>query len=213
MIKIEGMDENYEFDYIAQNIFFPIYAVIADDIIDKTGITSGKMLDIGCGGGHLGLTMLQKTNLTATLIDINKYAVEKSTERAKDWNLDSRTEVFEEDVTNMRFADNTFDLIVSRGSMGFWKDTETAFKEIYRVLKPGGKTYIGGGLGNKELVEEIYEKMGKIDPSWPDSLKTRRGMKKRSTEEYMDIFKKLNFHKASVIKNENKGRWFVIEKI
>lgn len=212
MVKVKGMDKNYEFDYIAENIFFPIYAVIADDIIKNTGITEGRMLDIGCGGGHLGLTMLQKTDLTGVLIDINKFAIEKSIARAKEWGLDSRAEILEEDVTNMSFEDNSFDLIVSRGSIGFWKDIEAAFKEIYRVLKPGGKTYIGGGLGNKELVKEIYARMADVDPDWPKSLKERRGMKKRPTEEYRALFEKLGFGHVRVLTSENKGRWFVIEK-
>jgi 2-polyprenyl-3-methyl-5-hydroxy-6-metoxy-1,4-benzoquinol methylase len=44
-----------EFDKIAQEIFFPIYPVIADDILKLTGIRSGRLLDVGSGGGHLGL--------------------------------------------------------------------------------------------------------------------------------------------------------------
>lgn len=169
-------------------------------------------MDIGCGGGHLGLTLLKKTDMQGYFIDINEYAVEKTKIRAEEWKLKERTKVYRENVEDMSFDSNKFDLLISRGSIGFWKDIEKAFREIYRVLKPGGKTYIGGGFGNKKYVKEIHEKMKKIDPEWPNSLQKERGMKKRSTEEYLELFYKLKFKKIQVIKNEEKGRWFIIEK-
>ena len=40
---------DYDYDEIADNIFFPIYDRIAEQIIDATDVRNGKMLDIGCG--------------------------------------------------------------------------------------------------------------------------------------------------------------------
>ncbi len=211
-MEILKMDPNYEFDYIAENIFSPIYPVIADDIIDKTEIYEGDFLDIGCGGGHLGFSLMKKTDFKGTFIDINEFAVEKAKKRAKSLGLDSKAEILIEDVCDMSFDDNTFDLIISRGSMGFWDDHEKAFSEIYRILKPRGKTYIGGGLGSRELYKDIYEKMQAVDPGWPNARKNSKRKKKKPTEYYMEIFRKLDFHKYSEVKNEEKGRWFIIEK-
>lgn len=212
MLKIADIDKNYEFDYIAENIFYPIYPVISDDIIKETSVVKGKFLDIGCGGGHLGLNLLKKTNMNGVFIDINKYAIEKTKNRAKEWYLESRVEALEENICNLSFPDDSFDLIISRGSMGFWKDTEAAFKEIYRVLKPGGLTYIGAGLGNNKLVKEVYKKMSELDSDWPNSIHKKRGKKKITTDEYLNLFKRLRFYKYRVITNEEKGRWFIIEK-
>ncbi|MDO5708199.1 MAG: class I SAM-dependent methyltransferase [Andreesenia angusta] len=206
------MDPNYEFDYIAENIFYPIYPIISDDIIREIGITKGNLLDIGCGGGHLAFSLMKKTDLNAVLIDINEYAVEKAIDRAKMLCLDSRTEVKIADVSNMDLPDNYFDLIISRGSLGFWDNPEKAFTEIYRVLKPGGKTYIGGGLGNNELFEKIKIQMQEINPGWPDTIGSNNRHKKRPTNFYIDLFKRLNFYKFKFIKSKEKGRWFIIEK-
>jgi hypothetical protein len=38
-------------------------------------------------------------------------------------------------------------LVVSRGSLWFWDDQVKGPQEIYRVLKPGGVAFVGGGLG------------------------------------------------------------------
>ena len=39
------------------------------------------------------------------------------------------------------------DLVVSRGSIFFWKDKVQGLREVYRILRPGGAAMIGGGLG------------------------------------------------------------------
>ena len=43
-----------------------------------------------------------------------------------------------EDIENLTFSDNSFDLFVSQDVMEHILDPEKAFKEIARVLKPGG---------------------------------------------------------------------------
>jgi len=48
---------------------------------------------------------------------------------------------------------NYADIIVSRGSYQFWKNKTQAFKEIMRVLKPGGVAYIGRGFARDMPVE------------------------------------------------------------
>ena len=53
------------------------------------------------------------------------------------------------DVHAIPAGEETFDLVVSRGSYHFWNDLPAAFREIFRVLKPGGIAYIGGGYGSR----------------------------------------------------------------
>jgi hypothetical protein len=51
------------------------------------------------------------------------------------------------------------DLIVSRGSIFFWKDLPMAFKEIHCVLAPDGWAYVGGGFGSQKIKESIIREM------------------------------------------------------
>ena len=39
---------------------------------------------------------------------------------------------------------------------------------MHRVLKPGGRTYIGGGFGNKELFESVSAEMIRKNPEWKE---------------------------------------------
>ena len=69
------------------------------------------------------------------------------------------------DVHALPFRDNSFDLVISRGSIFFWRDQSTALREIVRVLKPGGYAFIGGGYG-RLLPKEEWEKIHPgLDPA------------------------------------------------
>ena len=46
---MQRIPEGYEFDWIAQNIFFPIYPVIVDDILARIPRRDGVLIDVGCG--------------------------------------------------------------------------------------------------------------------------------------------------------------------
>ena len=59
------------------------------------------------------------------------------------------------DAHQLPFNNDSIDLIVSRGSMFFWKDKEQCFREINRILKSTGHAYIGGGFGSAKIKNKI----------------------------------------------------------
>ncbi len=207
----------FEFDDIAQNIFFPIYSAIARDIAKTTGKKYGRVLDLGCGGGHLGLSVLKETGMTAVLLDKNPDAVGIAHRRAADWSLSDRATAVVGDAMAIPLPDGSVDLAVSRGSVGFWEDEELAFSEILRVLAPGGMTWIGGGLGNGDLKKEITAKMKMRNPAWPECLKEiTNGW---GASEYGKLLDGLcdraddrNAFAYEIIDEEDRGMWIVIAK-
>ncbi len=200
---------HYEFDEIAETIFFPVYSLIAEDIINCTGMTEGQLLDIGCGGGHLGLTVMKKTNLQGTFVDQNPSAVEATQQRAKEWNLSSRVTASVQDVHHLDLPNEFADLIISRNSMGFWTDQKRAFQEIWRVLAPGGKTYIGSGMGNSSLKKQIEVQMKARDPQWPENR--NQVSHSLSTDTYHALFQSMNIPHR-ILQTEEKGRWIILTK-
>ena len=81
--------------------------------------------------------------------------------------------------------------------------------EIYRILAPGGMTYIGGGMGNAELAEAIRPKMQAIWPDWP-----RRIMERSNQISNEMLSEMLDRHGISheIIDNEDQGRWIIMRK-
>lgn len=81
------------FEIIARTIFAPVYPVIASQIIEATGITSGFCLDIGCGGGHLGMAVAKFGNFER----IGPEAVEGFRENLNNAEIDKFTITQSED--------------------------------------------------------------------------------------------------------------------
>lgn len=203
------MDQYKGYDEIAEHIFYPIYADIAKSILERTGITGGKMLDIGCGGGHMGFAVMKMSSFYGSFVDIRPEAIEITTSRAKSLGLEDHCHFKSMDVHHLEFTDNTFDLIISRGSMPFWDNQLDAFREIYRVLAPGGKAYIGGGLGNAKLQESIRKKME--EKGNREFHKSRKNSKALPTARYIELFDTLS-SSYEVIENTGEGRWFIFGK-
>ena len=90
--------------------------------------TNSKILDFGCGNGVF-LKELSKTYKDSEGIDISPDML----------NLcDKELKTTIADGCNLPFDKNTFDCVISRGSLHHMSSLEKAFLEIKRVLKPGG---------------------------------------------------------------------------
>ncbi|KKG14509.1 methyltransferase [Methanosarcina sp. 2.H.T.1A.6] len=161
------------FPYIAEHIFAPIYPVIAANIIKESGIKQGTCLDLGCGIASLGIAVAEITDMQVYGVDFSTEMCRFSKDKAHRHCLSGKVVPVQADVHLLPFRDNCADLIVSRGSVFFWKDLSVAFTEISRILSPGGQAWIGGGFGTKELKAQISEKMVEIDPDWHIASKKR----------------------------------------
>ncbi|CVK31236.1 Methyltransferase type 11 (fragment) [Methanoculleus bourgensis] len=56
-------------DRIAKTAFAPVYPVIAEQILDRCGISRGRCLDVGSGPGSLGIALARASDLAVTLLD------------------------------------------------------------------------------------------------------------------------------------------------
>jgi len=198
-----------EFDEIASNVFAPIYAVIASQIKEKTNINEGVCLDIGCGGGHLGVEITKITNMFTYLFDISPYALKVADNRIESNDFDGRMKTVLGNVENIPFEDGTVDLVISRGSVWFWEDQVKAFKEIYRVLSKGGCAYIGGGFGNAKLKREVFEKMEAREANWEGRRKNF--IKDNTAEKFNRIATEANIPSYKII-DDQSGLWAFIKK-
>ncbi|GIM29274.1 hypothetical protein CPJCM30710_19400 [Clostridium polyendosporum] len=168
-----------EVDGIAYKVFSPVYPVIAEQIKDKTGINKGLCLDIGAVGGYLGMELSKITDLSVCLSD---KMLKNTYENIRSNGLGHKVKTLLGNVNEIPIKDESINLVISRALESFWADIEKIFKEIYRVLTPGGTAYIGGRLGISELKDQVPSKM-----------------KKRNKEGKGGIIKKLNDNPIAII--------------
>lgn len=115
-----------------------------------------RILDIGCGGGE---TLRRMAELvpegTLTGADYSEVSVRMSREHNREAVASGRMQIVEASVSDMPFADNSFDKIITVESFYFWGDPENDLREVYRVLAPGGTFLIVADIhGGAELDED-----------------------------------------------------------
>ncbi|HUH42917.1 MAG TPA: class I SAM-dependent methyltransferase [Sulfurimonas sp.] len=196
------------FDRIVREVFAPIYPVIAQQIKQKTALSSGKCLDAGCGTGALGRAMAEITDLHVTFFDQSDEMLTLAKGYAQEQEIAHRSSFMQGDIHNIELDDDSLDIVISRGSSPFWDDWSKAYSEILRVLKVGGHAYIGGGFGTKDLREQITTHMSKEKPDWRDSFKDRV---KAEREALPQILNTLSPTKHTIIDDES-GWWVFITK-
>lgn len=97
------------------------------------------VLDIGCGGGANIARLLDRAPLgQVTGVDYSPTSVQASCAFNEQAIAEGRCRVLEGDASNLPFADASFDAATAFETTYYW-DLPTAFPEVMRVLKPGGR--------------------------------------------------------------------------
>lgn len=92
-----------------------------------------SVLEIASGSGTHSKTILEsKAFLTATDISLQSLKILKM--RFSDF---ENLEIQVSDMENLKFSDNSFDIVLSAGSLSYGNNI-MVMNNIYRVLKPGG---------------------------------------------------------------------------
>jgi len=94
-------------------------------------------LDCGCGGGANVKRLLDACD-KAYGIDYSEVSVQKSKEVNADAIRQGRCKIYQCDVRKLPFDNEAFNVVTAFETIYFWQDIETAFTEIYRVLRNGG---------------------------------------------------------------------------
>jgi SAM-dependent methyltransferase len=101
------------------------------------------ILDVGCGGGKNISRLAKKANGGKVYgLDYSPDMVEFSKGENRKLIEQGKVEVVEGSVENMKFPDNSFDLVTAVETYYFWRNIPKAILEIKRVLKPTGKLLI-----------------------------------------------------------------------
>lgn len=201
-------------DLVARLAFAPIYPYLARQITDKFGIAEGICVDLGSGPASLAIAMARITELKIYSLDVQPEMSEVARQNIAEAGFAARIHAVTADVCRMPFADSSVDLMVSRGSIFFWEDRPLAFREMYRVLRPGGVAYCGGSLGDDKIRAQVmaaFDTIAELQSYRDDWYRTvKRNMNKPTGE---TIFKELEQSGVpGTMVEENGGIWVQIVK-
>ena len=144
------------------------------------GDFSGKLLEVPVGTGILTMPLYQTLpDADITCLDYSPDMMGQAQEKAKHLGL-SNVRFQQGDVGALPFADGTFDIVLSLNGFHAFPDKEVAYKETYRVLKPGGVFcgcfYVKGSFARTDwFIRHLYQPMKFFTPPYEtmDSLKAK----------------------------------------
>ena len=100
------------------------------------GLVKGKVLEVGVGTGKN--FQYYPRNVEVIGVDFSRGMLEKAERRGRDLGL-KNVRLLHMDVQNLEFEDSIFDTAVSTFVFCTVPDPVKGLREVYRVLKPGGK--------------------------------------------------------------------------
>ncbi len=187
--------------------FKKIYPVIARQILERTGITSGRCIDLGGGPGMLAVELAKASALKVTVCDVTFECIALAKENSLEHGVEERVSAVQGAAEKLPFDDNSIDLVVSRGSIFFWEDQQQGLAEVFRVLRPSGWAYIGGGFGTAELLQEILAEKAD-DLKWDRERQER--LAKNPPGHFEAMLLKLGID--GIVQRGEAGMWIIFKK-
>jgi SAM-dependent methyltransferase len=121
-------------------------------------IAAGEtVLDIGCGAGMDLLLAARRTGPGGRAIGVDmtpamRERAAASAMKAGLWrNIEVRAGVVEE----LPVKDESIDVVISNGVINLSPDKNRAFRDIHRVLRPGGRLYLADVVVQRELSHDV----------------------------------------------------------
>lgn len=149
---------------------------------------SGRMLEAPVGTGVLTMPVYETLpDADITCLDYSPDMMERARWQAQKRHLHN-VRFMQGDVGKLPFGDAGFDLVLSLNGFHAFPDKEAAYREIFRVLKPGGIFcgcfYVQGEHRRTDwFIDKIYTPKGFFTPPYEtaESLRKRlEGMYRRA---------------------------------
>lgn len=143
---------------------------------------SGRLLEVPVGTGVLTMPVYKTLpEADITCLDYSKDMMAMAHHRAEDMGLQN-VQFRQGDVGKLPFDDNAFDLVLSLNGFHAFPDKEAAYRETFRVLKPGGLFcgcfYVKGENRRTDwFIDHLYTPKGFFTPPYETaaSLRSRLG--------------------------------------
>ena len=147
------------------------------------------VLDVGCGGGLDAFLAANAVGETGQVlgVDSTSQMIERARENARGGAYDNVR--FEQgEVEHLPLGDGCVDVVISNCVVNHCPDKLAAFKEILRVMRPGGRMHVTDLVTTGEFPREAYD-----DPIWGAWLTMASGK-----QEYLDAIQKAGFRDIKV---------------
>ncbi|HKE27526.1 MAG TPA: class I SAM-dependent methyltransferase [Bryobacteraceae bacterium] len=155
------------------------------------------ILDVGCGGGRT-LSKLAAAARQGKVygIDHSQASVAVATKANRPSIEAGRVGIQEASVSELPFPGDMFDLVTAVETHFWWPNLAAGVREIFRVLKPGGRLLI---------IAEVYKGASSITTKLVEKQLPLTGMKLLSVEEHRELLASAGYGDIEVGAEQAKG--------
>lgn len=102
-----------------------------------------SILDIATGTGDMAIRLARRvTSATVTGVDLSQGMIDIGRVKVEAANLEGRVKLLQGDSLDLPFDDNAFDAVTVAYGVRNFQDIVAGYREICRVLKPGGRIVV-----------------------------------------------------------------------
>lgn len=145
---------------------------MVEAIVAPAGIrATDHLVDAGCGVGGTALYLARRHGCAVTGVNINRKQLAMASANASETDVRDRVRFEYADCNrHLPFADDSVDAVVNIESAFHYSDRDTFFREVRRILKPGGRIVASDGLAPDGLTPAEYGE--RVEPlcklwAWP----------------------------------------------
>lgn len=121
-------------------------------------IDGPQVLDVACGTGDFSILIARKKNCGVTGVDISEGMLSEMRRKVEKANLDRHVAALEGDCAALPFRESSFDTVTVAFGVRNFEDRNQCLKEIFRVLRPGGRfVMLELGVPGCPLVNRLYK--------------------------------------------------------
>ncbi|MCX8105730.1 MAG: class I SAM-dependent methyltransferase [Ignavibacterium album] len=155
-------------------------------------ITEEKILEIGFGTG-INLKFYPENVKHIIGIDANEGMLKQAEQKISQSKI--KIEIIHQSSESLPFEDESIDAVLSTYTLCSIKNVKSALKEIYRVLKPGGKYYfLEHGLADKPLTQKLQHLLNPIQNIWAGGCNLNRNISELISDSGFKIFELKNYY-------------------
>jgi ubiquinone/menaquinone biosynthesis C-methylase UbiE len=173
----KNLDRLAPADLALMEDFHTMGRIATSQLVDLTGVTSeNRVLDAGSGIGGTARFVADRCRCHVTAVDLTEEYCETARWLNRLVGLDNRISVRQADVTELPFADDSFDVVFSQHVQMNIADKPRLYREARRVLASGGRLALWdittGETGELDYPLPWADQAGVSHLATPEQLRT-----------------------------------------